>query len=273
MKNSTLCILGVLWILTSVHTQAQSILAGQASGANVIYHDIIDVAASSTYWWDEDYASLDLNDDGVTDLTMATNWIYYSHTNSQSVRAIGIPSGGFEYSSLTDNPTWIKKHSAGEEINNTLNFHADDGLFYSQYTSKGTDGNFSGEGYLVYRICNPDTLYGWIRIQCDVSYSGAYLTAYEYAYVINYTGQPHEMEIAFEKMIHKAGNYLMIKLPEHQFPQACHLFGFEVTGRQVFQVDLLPGSHSLNITGYPHGLYILRLVDVHGRPFSGKVIF
>jgi hypothetical protein len=257
----------------SLHAQAQSIVAGQISGENIIYHDIEDVEVSSSFWWDEDYESLDLNDDGVNDLTLMTNWIYYSHTNSQSLDARGNPLGGLEYSSLSDNPTWIKKHDAGEVINNSLNFHAENGLFFSQYSSKDAAGNFNGEGYLAYRICNPDTLYGWLRMLCNVSFSGAYLTAYEYAYVINPTGMPQEKEITFGNIIRISGNTLLINLPEYQFPRACQLYGFEVTGRQVFQFNLMPGSHSLNISGYTRGLYILRIEDTHGRTFSGKMVF
>jgi hypothetical protein len=273
MKHITSFILGALLIITSHPAKTQNIIAGQTSGENIIYHDMEDVEVSSSFWWDEDYESLDLNDDGVNDLTLMTNWIYYSHTNSQSVDARGNPLSGLEYSSLSDNPTWIKKHDAGEVINNSLNFHAENGLFFSQYSSKEAVGNFNGEGYLAYRICNPDTLYGWLRIMCDVSFSGAYLTAYEYAWVINPTGLPQEKDITFGNIIRRSGNDLLINLPEYQFPRACYLYGFEVTGRQVFQFDLMPGSHSLNISGYPRGLHILRIVDPHGRTFSGKMIF
>ncbi len=273
MKHTTSCILGALWFITSPIAQAQSIVAGQTSGANIIYHNIEDVESSSTFWWDDDYESLDLNDDGVTDFTLLTDWIYFSHINYESVDAAGNPAGGLEYSSLSDNTGWIKKHNAGEVINNSLNFHAEKGLFFSQSSSSGASGNFSGEGYLAYRICNTDTLCGWLRIMCNVSFGGAYLTAYEYAYVINHTGVPQEMDITFGNIISKSGNYLLINLPEYQFHQACHLYGFEVTGRQVFQFDLTPGSHSMNISGYPRGLYILRIVDSQGRTLSGKTIF
>ncbi len=273
MKPIIACTLGALWILTFLQAQAQSIIAGQASGANILYHDIQDVEVSSTYWWDEEYKYLDLNEDGVIDLALLTNWIYFSHTNFQSVTAGCNPAGGFEYSSLSDNPTWIKKHSAGEVINDSLNFIADNGLFFKQFSSKSDEGNFNGEGYLGFRICNPDTLYGWLRIKCNVSFSGAYLTAYEYAYVINNTGLLDEMDITIEKYIHKSGNSLMIKIPAQQFPHACHLDAFDVTGKQVFHYDLRPGSHCLNISGYPRGLYILRISNIHGRSFSGKIIF
>jgi hypothetical protein len=257
----------------SLHAQAQSIIAGQASGANIIYHDIEDVYLSSSYWWDESNESMDLNDDGVTDLKLLTNWVYFSHPYYEFIVAESNPLGGLEYSSLSDNPTWIKKHNAGEVIDNSLNWHAENGLFFSQTSDKSTAGNFSDEGYLAYRICYPDTIYGWLRIKCNVSFSGAYLTAYEYAYLINITGLPADREISLDRIIRKSGNNLLVNLPENQFPRPCRLYGFDVTGRQIFQFDLKSGSHCLNIFGYPHGLYLLRLTDIHGQTFSGKMIF
>jgi hypothetical protein len=77
MKHIPLHILGAFWIITSLHVQGQSIIAGQTSGANIIYHDIVDLEVSSSFWWNGDSESLDLNDDGVNDLTLLTDWIYF----------------------------------------------------------------------------------------------------------------------------------------------------------------------------------------------------
>lgn len=273
MKRKASCILGVLWIIISFQSQAQSIIAGQASGTNIIYHDIEDVHLSSSYWWDESSEYLDVNDDGVTDLKLLTNWVYFSHPYYEFIIAESNPLGGLEYSTLSDNPTWIKKHNAGEVIDNSLNWHAENGLFFSQSTDKSTAGNFSDEGYLAYRIGNSDTVYGWLRIKCNVSFSGAYLTVYEYAYLINITSLPADKEISLDRIICISGNNLLVNLPENQFLKPYRLFGFDVTGRQVFQFDLTSGSHCLNIFGYPHGLYLLRLTDSNGRTFSGKMTF
>lgn len=139
----------------------QTILAGQNSGPNIIYHDINDLTINSPNWNSSDYEYMDLNDDGVNDLMFHIDLIYYHNLNELSIHSGTNVPGLLQYSSLADQPSdW----SPGS------------GILLNQWGFKGSAGGFEEEGFLAYRICNADTVYGWIRISNFASGSGTYLS-------------------------------------------------------------------------------------------------
>jgi hypothetical protein len=247
--------------------------AGQVSGEHIIYHDIDDLFISSPYWNSSDYEYMDLNDDGVDDLYLRNDFIYYSHIELMSASAMAEALGALEFSTLTDNPDWIKKHITGDVIGPHLQWFSDPGLIYRVESSSGSSGSFTGEGYMAYRICGTDTIYGWIRLYNSVSYDGANMTVYEFAYLTNNTGLfPPEEDLTGD-IFRISGGSLHADLHD-KFPgNNCGIKCYDLSGKLIFQFKPEPGINQVDISGYDKGLYLLMLTDDQGRTFTSKMIF
>jgi hypothetical protein len=254
-------------ILSSFESQAQSITTGQTGGEKITYHDIDDISIESSFWWDSDWASLDLNDNGTNDADFWTNWIYYSHPESQALAAGANLQASIEFSTELDNPTWIKKHAVGEVIDNTLNWMSGDEIFYTSSTG-GNSGSFSGEGYIAYRIISPDTTFGWIHVKREVI-SDTRLTIYEFAYITYYMGVD-EKNILENCRITISGNKLRVDLPGDNSSFLIQIF--DLTGRSLYRHNLASGEQIVDMQGFCPGMMIVRVEDEEGRFISRKVL-
>lgn len=266
-------LLACLFVIVPVSAVAQQISAGQTTGASIIYHDIDDLFISSPYWnsWDEE--TIDLNDDTVNDLGFYTNFIYYSHTGNMSAAAGADPYGEIEYSAMEDNPSWIRKHAIGDAIDNKLDWQSEEGLLYRVYDSKGIQGGFSGEGYMAYRICSYDTIYGWIRLSTDVSLNGATIVVYEFAYSAIYTGLPPAGGNHKDFLVHTSAGSLNISIHPACEGRAFKVRCYDLTGRLVFQQALDRGLNAIDIIGYRKGIYLLKITDGGELNLAFKTIF
>jgi hypothetical protein len=179
--------------------------------------------------------------------------------------------GQLQYSSLADNPTWIRKHVAGDVIDKSLDWNPGSGILFNQWDLKGSAGVFQGEGYLAYRICNNDTLYGWIRIANDASASGAYMSVYEFAYVTHLMGLEPTTDSIFLTRFYVSEDWVTVVIPENSggnFQLTC----FDLAGRLIFQCKPVHGSNRFNISGIQSGLYIFSLSDQKGVTINRKLI-
>jgi hypothetical protein len=146
------------------------------------------------------------------------------------------------------------------------------GTFRKEYTSKVTEGIFIGDGYMAYRIYSIDTMYGWIRISCNVSFDGAHLTVYDYAYQSTAAGISQETEISLHPLFHVNGDQLIVEIPEEIYDASSLMNCYDLSGRLIFQLKPKHGVNHFDISGYKHGLYILRLNDGSRRIFVGKIV-
>lgn len=271
MKNQAIRLTALLFGILPFMVTGQIILTGQNSGLNIVYHDIDDLYIASPFWNSSDYEYMDLDDDGNNDLMLLNDFIYYSHTNQMSVHSGITALGQLQYSSLADSTAWIRKHPAGDVIDKSLNWSPGSGILFNQWDAKGSSGAFQGEGYLVFRICKTDTVYGWIRMYNDASQNGAYMSVYEFAYVTNFTGLSPSDDDFSPTLSNDAKGRLIVSIPEisgRNFRLKC----FDLAGRMVFQASPGLGTNHCDISGFEPGLYIFFLSDQQGNFITKKAI-
>lgn len=247
--------------LIPLFTSAQYILAGQTSGTNVYYNDIDDLFLDSFSWGELDSETLDLDNDGTYDLYLWTNWTYYSHIEYMSSDAGAHINGNLQVSAEPGDSSWIRKHLAGDTIDGRLNWVSTNTIFYCP-SSSGSAGTFLGEGYLAFRICNTDTVYGWVRIWRS-SWSGeSKLQVYDYATRTYYlgTGTASDPE---EIRNWTNGNILSVFVPG-RFGNGT-LRCISLDGKMSFEREFVPGINTYPITGIRRGIYILHIVDRKGH--------
>lgn len=258
-------------VIMPLIVSGQTILAGQNSGPNIIYHDINDLSITSPNWNSSDFEYMDLNDDGVNDLMFHNDFIYYSHLNELSVHSGANTLGMLQYSSLADQPSWVRKHIAGDVIDHSLHWSPGSGILLNQWGLKGSAGAFGGGGFLAYRICDADTVYGWIRISNYASGSGAYMSVYEFAYVTNLTGLTPSNETISANMLFVSKDWLTVIIPDNSgedFQLTC----FDLTGRLIFKCNPGQGTNNFNISGVEPGMYIFSLSDQKRTIITKKAI-
>jgi hypothetical protein len=271
MKNKAIRLTAFLSIIMPLIVSGQTILAGQNSGQNIIYHDINDLFIASPNWNSSDYEYMDLNDDGVSDIMLLNDFIYYSHLNELSVHSGINTLGQLQFSSLADQPSWVRKHVAGDVIDHSLDWSPGSGILLNQWGLKGSAGVFQGEGFLAYRICNADTVYGWIRISNSASGSVAYMSVYEFAYIINLTGFKPSYETTSSDMFFVSKDCLTVIIPDNSgkdFQLKC----FDVAGRLILKCNPDPGTNNYYILNGEPGLYIFSLSDQKGTIITKKAI-
>jgi hypothetical protein len=263
----SLCLGAFVAILSSFATQAQGIAAGQSIGEKIIYHDIADISIESSFWGEQDGESMDLDDNGTSDLYFWTNWSYWSHTGDESLDAGASPYTSVEVSAEPNNPGWVRKHAAGEVIDSSLFWTAGDLIFYC-WSNSGISGSFSGTGYIAYRICSSDTTYGWIYLSRILS-SGSRLTIHEYAYTTFYTGLVENNGLENCKIAVSDHN-LFVDLPDNSSEYLLQVF--DISGRPFITQNLIPGDHFIDLDGIGNGIYIVRIEDHSGRCFIRKIV-
>ena len=278
MMRLTLILLYSIYFLTPFMVFGQGIMAGQTTGTNIVYHDIDDLHIDSPDWNTSDEEYMDLNEDGIIDIKLMTNFTYWSHLNYMSISATADAFDDCHYSTLADHPDWIQKHAMGDVIDSSLNWYTEPGPLYGgtfrkEYTSKVTEGIFIGDGYMAYRIYSIDTMYGWIRISCNVSFDGAHLTVYDYAYQSAAAGISQAAEISLHPLFHVNGDQLIVEIPEEIYDASSLMNCYDLSGRQIFQLDPGQGMSHIDISGYNHGLYILTLTNDRGRLDGVKIVF
>lgn len=269
-------ILGWIFLIYPVLVFGQSIFAGQSSGTNIVYHDIDDLHIDSPYWNSSDYEYMDLNDDGIIDLRLLTSFTYDSHVNSMSSRAAADAADNCQYSTLYDHTYWIRKHGYGDLVDGSLNWYVEQGpyyggLFYALYNSKGTDGVFTGDGYMTFRICKTDTTYGWIRIYSNVSFDGAYLTVSEYAYKSTASGTSFESENSARPLFYINKDQFIVEIPQAIYYSSSLLSCYDLSGRLIFQMRPEPGMNYYNNPPFHKGLYIIHFTDGKGHFFFSRL--
>lgn len=269
MSRIYLLLPGFLLALLPTGLLSQVLTAGQTSGERLTYDDFTDITLSSDYWWDNDIRDLDLNNDNVPDIQFWTLWIYYSHPGVEEAVAGAKPLTGIEFSTEADQPGWLRKHAAGEIIDSTLIWTSGDADF-SSYPGPG-GGFFSGEGYMAYRICGPDTLYGWIRADRGTTFPST-LSLFEQAYITTKSSLSRQEREPLNKLMQIHGRTIHLDLPSEN-GQAHYLLGcYEVSGRKLFEVTPGQGTHSVDLSGLRNGVYIIRLTSPDGQAWAVKIM-
>jgi hypothetical protein len=272
MLQLKLILVGFAIFLLPLTLFAQVFVAGQTAGGNITHDDFSDINLSAFSIGSQDAVSIDLNNDNSEDIYFWTQWVYYSHTGYESANAGANPFDGIEISTMPDNPNWIRKHSAGDVIDNSLNWSPDNGIFYC-ISSTGTDGSFGGSGFMAYRICGPDTIYGWIKLNRGTFLGPSDLSITELAYIVNYTGLDQPAAKPLSDFLSISGHSLILELPDEFKCDQYLLDCYDLSGRTVFQAHPGPGTHHYDLSRLGKGTYIIRLINSKGESSVIKAIF
>ncbi len=250
----------------------QIFVASQTSGGNIFYNDFSDINLSAFSWGSQDAVSIDLNNDNSNDIYFWTQWVYYSHNGYESATAGANPFNGLEISTMPGNPNWIRKHAAGDVIDRLLNWSPDNGIFYC-ISSNGSTGSFGGSGFMAYRICAPDTIYGWIKLYRGTIMGPSDLSITELAYVVNYTGYYETETKTLIDLISISDQTMILDLP-NEFGYDQYLVNcYDHCGRIVFQINPTPGINRYDLSRLGSGIYIIRVSNSKGESTAIKVIF
>lgn len=272
MSKIKVIISGFAVALLPMNLFSQVFMAGQTIGENIVHNDFADIYLSSDFWWDGDYRSMDLNNDNIYDIEFWTEWTYYSHNEYMSAIAGANPFNGIELSAVAEHPDWIRKHAAGDVIDRTLNWSSIDGVFYGISSSGPCGGDFSGPGFMAYRICNPDTLYGWIRVDRGTALGPSTLTLFELAFVTDNSSLSFPDGGSSKDWIRISGQTLILNMPDEIRQKHYLLTCYDISGRKVFQFHPGQGTHEYDLSCFRKGTYIIRFSSPTGTSSAIKVI-
>lgn len=272
MFKIKIIILSIATAFLPLDVFAQVFVAGQTTGGNIIHNDFSDINLSAFSWGTQDEVSLDLNSDNSDDIYFWTQWIYYSHSGYEAANAGANPFEGIEISTMPDNPNWIRKHAAGDVIDNSLNWSSDNGIYYC-ISSSGSSGSFGGSGFLAYRICDYDTIYGWIKLDRGIVMGPSDLSITELAYIVNYTGyNPLEIKSLID-LIRFSDQTMILDLPDGFGHDQYLLNCYDHCGRIVFKANPAPGINRYDLSRLHSGIYIIRVSNSKGESAAIKALF
>ncbi len=250
--NRTFFILIFICIVSSIH--AQSILAGQTSGANVYYFNIEDVYIYTSP--DEtSHTTVDLDMDNHDDIEFEVSW--YIGPGSQGARSSAKPLNDTWISMMADHDTWAFKHLMGDSIDSGLQWSQEEGILYRVFTdywgNTTASGEFNGLGFLAFRIIHEDTITGWIQI--DPSTTD--LTIYDYAFYAVFTGS-ESLEKETIKILYNNPCYELL-IVNNLLKNTVPYILSDMTGKVVSQGTLLSGNNQIDIESCHSGLYFLTI--------------
>ena len=272
-KNGFLLIYSVfltIGICLNINSNAQYILAGKTTGENVYYFDIDDIylvgEPNNPATWHFDI------DGGWYDLEFHAYLDYGS--NYTDVGTMVFPLDNTGISTLTDEENWIQQYFLGDTLSLNLNWYYDYGIlrryYWGNLGNSSTQGVFTGEGYMAFKIDAPDLMFGWIRLIAEWNE----LTICEYAfYSDTYVGLDHKDEsnikVKFQNPIEK--NLLL--LLDSNIKHCCFEYQlFDYLGAELGNGSLTPGNNIINMHALSAGIYILKVTVEDDFPHSYKVV-
>ena len=156
----------------AIHNKQSEIFAGQSKGENITYK----IFSPSFTKMDQ---PIDLDKDGINDIQFHVYTQIDHFYRIIQMSAVGLNGTEISASSIEN----AQKHLMGDTITSNLNW-IKGGLTLTGQTSYNFLGDFSGTGYLCFRIINKKTIYGWIYISAWASFFEPYsFNASKYAFV------------------------------------------------------------------------------------------
>jgi len=250
----------------------QQIIAGQQSGPDIIYTDPIDIQLTCNNLDTYTSFSLDIDQDGINDITFNASYYYFSHLELQGTQTSIIPNAMTQISMLDSLEYGMLKHEFGDTINEKLNWNLDGMAIFNSYSSNGTTEYFTNEGFVGFRICNTDTIYGWIHASATGNYQSAQLIIYDYAYIAkpnHIDKQEHEQQISCSSQVN---DDLFIKIQGENYnkPWECNVY--DISARLVLNKELSLGENHLNISAFQSGMYMVIIHEKAGSEHFFKIV-
>lgn len=259
-----------IWFLAGFQSlSAQQIVAGLTTGQNVIYTDPADIQLTCDILDTQTSYSLDIDQDGTDDLTFNTSYYYFSHLNLQGTQTDIVPNAITQISKIDSLEVGMLKHQFGDTISGNLNWSPAGIALFNSYSSQSTTEYFTNEGFVGFRICNTDTIYGWVHAAATGNYLSAQLLIYDYAHVAKpdrIVEPEHEQKISCSNQLN---DDLLIKTQWENTSETLHCFVYDISARLLLNKELSIGENHLNISAFQSGVY---LIVIQGEA-GGKQVF
>ena len=250
----------------------QQIIAGQQSGPDIIYTDPIDIQLTCNNLDTYTSFSLDIDQDGINDMTFNASYYYFSHLELQGTQTSIIPNSMTQISMLDSLEYGMLKHEFGDTINEKLNWNLDGMAIFNSYSSNGTTEYFTNEGFVGFRICNTDTIYGWIHASATGNYQSAQLIIYDYAYVSksNHIDKKEDKSaISCSNPVH---DELIIRIQDGNNNMEWKCSVYDIAARNVLNKELGTGENHINMTTFDNGTYFVIIHESTGSRKIFKII-
>lgn len=271
----TTCVLFLfIGITANQSLLGQSAIAGLTDGANVVYvdPDDIELSVDDEMAFDHESYALDIDQDGNSDLTFHAHYYYFSHPDVRGTQTEVEPDA-FTYISKLDSTEYaIHKHMTGDTIGAGLNWFPHGMAMLNNYSTSGATEYFVNEGYVGFRICRTDTIYGWVRVLAQGAINSAQLTIYDYAYV----ARPNAIEPADNHQQVSCtlldNNRLCLDIPDDDNFGSRECWVFDFTGRMLKEARLTTGRNYLSLADLRSGVYLVTIQTECGIRQTFKIL-
>ena len=250
----------------------QQIIAGQQSGPDIIYTNPDDIQLYCDNVNTSHFYSIDIDQDGLYDMEFYASYFYYSHLELRGTNTAINPNNHVQISKVDSLQYSTFQHLGGDTINNGLNWISSNLATLNTYSSDGSTEYFKGEGYIGFRICLADTIYGWIHALATGNTETAKVIIYDYAY-FQKSNQVSEQE---DKPVLDCSNpvhdEMIIRIPEGNNGMEWKCSVYDIMARKLLNKELSEGENQINMSSFENGTYFVIIREKAGRQNIFKII-
>jgi len=251
---------------------AQQVIAGQISGSGIVYSNPDDIQLYCDLINTSSFYSLDIDQDGVNDMTFNASYFYYSHLELRGTNTSINPGSHVQISKVDSLQYSTYQHQSGDTINNDLNWISSNLATLNSYSSDGSTEYFKGEGYIGFRICGMDTIYGWIHAKVSGDTETAKIILFDYAF----TTQPDYINKQAVKPAITCSNpvddNLTIRIPEQNNTMEWNCSLYDITARSLLNKELSEGENIISMTCFKKGTYFVMIHNNREQRVMFKII-
>ena len=250
----------------------QQIIAGQQSGPDIIYTDPSDIQLYCDNVNTSHFYSIDIDQDELYDMEFYAAYFYYSHIELRGTNTAIKPNNHVQISKVDSLQYSTYQHQGGDTINSELNWISSNLATLNSYSSDGTTEYFKGEGYIGFRICLADTIYGWIHALATGNTETAKIIIYDYAYYAksNHTDkQEDKSAISCSNPVH---DEMIIRIPERNNINEWKCSVYDIMARKLLNKELSEGENHINMSSFDNGTYFVIIDKNSGGRNTFKII-
>jgi hypothetical protein len=250
----------------------QQIIAGQIEGPDIVYTNPDDIQLYCDNVNTSHFYSMDIDQDGLNDLMFNASYFYYSHLELRGTNTAINSSNHVQISKVDSLQYSTYQHQGGDTINNGLSWISSNLATLNSYSSDGSTENFKGEGYIGFRICLADTIYGWIHAMATGNTETAKVIIYDFAYV----SKSNHMDKQKDKPVISCSNpvhdELIIRIPEGNNTMEWKCSVYDIMARNLLNKELSEGENHINISSFDNGTYFVIIRKKNGSQNIFKII-
>jgi len=250
----------------------QQIIAGQQSGPDIVYTNSDDIQLNCDIVNTSHFYSIDIDRDGLNDMMFNASYFYYSHLELRGTSTAITPNNHVQISKVDSFQYSTYQHQVGDTINIGLNWIPSNLATLNSYSSDGFTEYFKGEGYIGFRICLADTIYGWIHALATGNTETASINIYDYAYFAksnHIDKQEDKPAISCSNPVHDELN-IRIREGNNSTEWKCSVY--DIMARNLLNKKLREGENHINMSSFENGTYFVIIRKKNGSQNIFKII-